>query len=115
MGCSIRYPRVLRLMKVSLSNFKSTQHISKLIVRLLACSISLTSFEETMKGDVPRRIGRTKGGLNSKLHAVCDGHGRPIILLLSEGQMSDYMPMPSLLQNGYWPIVVTMQTGSAKP
>jgi putative transposase len=28
--------------------------------------------------------------LNSKLHAVCDGHGRPIILLLSEGQMSDY-------------------------
>ena len=25
------------------------------------------------KGPVPRRIGRTKGGLNSKLHAVCDG------------------------------------------
>ena len=25
------------------------------------------------KGAVPRRIGRTKGGLNSKLHAVCDG------------------------------------------
>jgi transposase len=28
--------------------------------------------------------------LNSKLHAVCDGHGRPVVLLLSEGQMSDY-------------------------
>ena len=28
--------------------------------------------------------------MNSKLHAVCDGEGRPIILLLSEGQMSDY-------------------------
>jgi transposase len=28
--------------------------------------------------------------LNSKLHAVCDGRGRPLILLLSEGQMSDY-------------------------
>jgi transposase len=28
--------------------------------------------------------------LNSKLHAVCDGGGRPIILLLSEGQMSDH-------------------------
>ncbi len=42
------------------------------------------------KGAVPRRIGRTKGGLNSKLHAVCDGHGRPLIMLLSEGQMSDY-------------------------
>jgi len=28
--------------------------------------------------------------LNSKLHAVCDGDGRPVILRLSEGQMSDY-------------------------
>ncbi|WP_423136016.1 IS5 family transposase [Methylocella tundrae] len=42
------------------------------------------------KGAVPRRIGRTKGGLNSKLHAVCDGQGRPLVMLLSEGQMSDY-------------------------
>ena len=42
------------------------------------------------KGAVPRCIGGTKRGLNSKLHAVCDGEGRPIILLLSEGQMSDY-------------------------
>lgn len=46
--------------------------------------------EPFKKGPVPRRIGRTKGGLNSKLHAVCDGRGRPIIMLLSEGQMSDY-------------------------
>ena len=29
------------------------------------------------KGAVPRRIGRTKGGLNSKLHAICDDKGRP--------------------------------------
>jgi len=28
--------------------------------------------------------------LNSKLHAVCDGLGRPIIMLLTEGQMSDH-------------------------
>jgi transposase len=28
--------------------------------------------------------------LNSKLHAVCDGKGRPLVMLLSEGQMSDY-------------------------
>ena len=38
----------------------------------------------------PRRIGRTKGGLNSKLHAVCDRHARPLALLLSQGQMSDH-------------------------
>ena len=28
--------------------------------------------------------------MNSKLHAVCDGFGRPLILLLTEGQMSDF-------------------------
>jgi transposase len=28
--------------------------------------------------------------LNSKLHAASDGEGRPIVMLLTEGQMSDY-------------------------
>jgi transposase len=42
------------------------------------------------KGALPRRIGRTKGGLNPRLHAVCDGQGRPLVMLLSEGQTSDY-------------------------
>ena len=46
--------------------------------------------EPAQKGAVPRRIGRTKGGLNSKLHAVCDGDGKPLVLLLTEGQMSDH-------------------------
>jgi hypothetical protein len=46
------------------------------------------------KGPLPRRIGRTKGGLNSKLHAICDG--RPIIMLLSEGRMSDYTNGPRI-------------------
>ena len=42
------------------------------------------------KGAVPRRIGRTKGSLNSKLHAICDVQGRPRIMLLSEGKMNDH-------------------------
>jgi transposase len=46
--------------------------------------------QPAQKGDVPRRIGRTKDELNSKLHAVRDGHGRPLIMLLTEGQMNDY-------------------------
>ena len=53
--------------------------------------------EPAQKGVVPRRIGRTKGGLNSKLHAVCDGDGKPLILLLSEGQVSDYRGAASVL------------------
>jgi transposase len=42
------------------------------------------------RGTFPRCLGRTKGGLNSKLHAACDGNGRPVVLLLTEGQMSDH-------------------------
>ena len=49
------------------------------------------------RGDVPRLIGRTKGGLNSKLHAVCDGVGRPVRLLLTEGQQSDHKGAATLL------------------
>ena len=49
------------------------------------------------KWPVPRRIGRTKGGLNSKLHAVCDNRGRPLVMLLSEGQMSDYKGAAALM------------------
>ena len=29
--------------------------------------------------------------MNSKLHAVADGSGKPIILVLSEGQLSDHL------------------------
>ena len=43
------------------------------------------------KGDVPRHIGRTKGGLNSKLHAVVNASGKPIIMALTAGQVSDHV------------------------
>ena len=51
------------------------------------------------RGELPRLIGRTKGGLNSKLHAVCDGEGRPVRLLLTEGQQSDHKGAATLLPN----------------
>ncbi|NHN83083.1 transposase [Acetobacter musti] len=34
----------------------------------------------------PRHIGRTKGGLNSNLHAICDCQGRPVRVHLIAGQ-----------------------------
>ena len=49
------------------------------------------------RGELPRLIGRTKGGLNSKLHAVCDGQGRPVRLLLTECQQSDHKGAATLL------------------
>lgn len=37
-----------------------------------------------------RLIGRTKDGLNTKLHAVTDAKGRPICFFMTAGQVSDY-------------------------
>ena len=46
------------------------------------------------KGMFPDVSDAQKAGL---LHAVCDGYGRPLILLLSEGQMSDYKGAAQML------------------
>ena len=49
------------------------------------------------KGDASRCIGRTRGGLNSKLHAVCDEKGRFLRLLLTAGQTNDHKGAAMLL------------------
>ncbi|MFT8980236.1 IS5 family transposase, partial [Gluconobacter oxydans] len=49
------------------------------------------------KGFFPRHIGRTKDGLNSILHAVCDGQGRAVCLHLTAGQVSDFKGADVLL------------------
>ncbi|MFT7182015.1 MAG: transposase [Planctomycetota bacterium] len=67
------------------------------------------------------RIGRTKGGQTSKLHAGCDVDGKPLILLLTEGQISDYRGAGTVLRG--LPDAKTMlvdqgrrgATGSARP
>ncbi len=41
-------------------------------------------------GGRERHIGRTKGGMNAKLHAVADAKGRPIGFFMSAGQVRDY-------------------------
>jgi transposase len=43
-------------------------------------------------------IGRTKGGMNTKLHAVTDADGRPIRLFMTAGQISDYTD-PTVFQS----------------
>ena len=44
-------------------------------------------------------IGRTKGGLTSKLHVVYDKQGRPVRLHLSQGQCSDFTGADLLLRD----------------
>ncbi|CAN0653077.1 protein of unknown function [Nitratireductor aquimarinus] len=44
-----------------------------------------------------RLIGRTKGGMNTKLHAATYTNGRPISFFITTGQVSDYTGAASLL------------------
>lgn len=46
-----------------------------------------------------RLIGRTKGGMNTKLHAVCNNQGRPLDLFATAGQVSDYIGARALLSS----------------
>ncbi|MCE2574084.1 transposase [Komagataeibacter sp. FNDCR2] len=57
----------------------------------------LQLYQNISAGAFPRHIGRTKGGLNSKLHAVCDGLGWPVRLHLTAGQVSDFRGADVLL------------------
>ncbi|MFN7303217.1 MAG: IS5 family transposase [Phenylobacterium sp.] len=43
------------------------------------------------KGALAHGVGLTKGGRNTKLHAVCDAKGRPLVLLLTPGNVHDCM------------------------
>lgn len=43
-----------------------------------------------LKRGADRLIGLTKGGRHTKLHAVTDALGRPIRMLMTAGQVSDY-------------------------
>jgi IS5 family transposase len=44
-----------------------------------------------------RLIGRTNGGLNTKLHAVTDAKGRRLRFFMTAGQVSDYTGAAALL------------------
>ena len=44
-----------------------------------------------------RLVGRTKGYMNTSLHAVTDADGRPIRFFMTAGQVSDYNGVAALL------------------
>lgn len=44
-------------------------------------------------------IGRSRGGLTTKIHQLVDGHGRPLVMLLSPGQAGDAPMFPQLMHH----------------
>ncbi|MER8505125.1 IS5 family transposase [Mesorhizobium sp. M0045] len=51
------------------------------------------------KGLYPGCIGRSRGGLTTKLQVVCDGKGRPRLLHLSEGQANDHKTAAAVIED----------------
>ena len=45
-----------------------------------------------------KAVGRTKGGLNTKIHAIVDGLGNPVAFLLSAGNDNDSTHAIKLLE-----------------
>ncbi|MFI6512073.1 IS5 family transposase [Streptosporangium sp. NPDC050855] len=51
------------------------------------------------KGGTRRRpLGRSRGGLTSKIHLACDGRGRPLALLVTGGNINDCTRLMQLVQ-----------------
>ena len=44
-------------------------------------------------------IGMTRGGLNTKIHALCDALGNPLHFVLTPGQQHDSKAVPDLLED----------------
>ena len=44
-------------------------------------------------------MGRSRGGLTTKIHALVDADGRPVGFKLTPGQTHDSQPAPDLLEN----------------
>jgi len=43
-------------------------------------------------------VGRSRGGLTTKVHMACDSLGRPVRLLIAAGQSHDILAVPALLE-----------------
>lgn len=51
------------------------------------------------KGGRGRLTGRTKGGMNTKLHAICDSTGHPLNLFITAGQVRNCIGALALLNS----------------
>ena len=49
------------------------------------------------KGGADRGIGSSRGGRNSKVHAVADDKDHPVFLKLTPGNVSDFVPAKECL------------------
>lgn len=54
------------------------------------------------KGRRGRLIGRTKGGMNTKLHAICDSRGRPLSLFFTAAKAATSLYKAAMGSGGFF-------------
>lgn len=57
----------------------------------------LSSYKNLLTEPEDHAIGRSRGGLSTKIHALVDGNRRPLVLLLGPGQSGDAPMFQNLL------------------
>ena len=78
----------------------TAEHVEEKTVTIDATYIKAprtTTIMGVKKGGRGRLISQTKGGMNTKLHAICDSERRPPNLFVTAGQISDYIGARALL------------------
>ncbi|WP_281408265.1 MULTISPECIES: IS5 family transposase [unclassified Mesorhizobium] len=53
---------------------------------------------ERKRGDENQALGRSQGGLTTKIHMLADAFGRPLRFMLTGGQVHDIVTAPMLLE-----------------
>lgn len=64
--------------------------------RWIICEAS-PAWERSKRGHFNQEIGRSKGGLTTKIHAVVDGLGNPVRIHLTGGNVNDIVPANELI------------------
>ena len=67
-------------------------------VMLDSAACKAQRFASGARGGGEEALGRNRGGLTTKIHAVVDGLGRPLCFLLTPGQAADCRQARSLLE-----------------
>jgi len=58
----------------------------------------LLNYKKLFEEPHDHAIGRSRGGLSTKIHHACDGKGRPLAIILGPGQGGDSPMFPVLME-----------------
>lgn len=59
------------------------------------------STQPGQRGDpATEALGRSRGGVSTKIHVRAEGHGKPVVFVLTAGERNDQVALPALTRRG---------------